>query len=84
MFFCLYGVNDSLLRQSEKKCSTKKVLMMQTYDFKKGHRSYGTNTSSESAGTAQPSDRVIQNILNFARCTQCINVRNVRIKLYLN
>ena len=52
MFFCLYGVNDSSLRQSEKKCSTKKVLMMQTYDFKKGHRSYGTNTSSESAGTA--------------------------------
>ena len=57
---------------------------MQAYDFKRGHRSFGTNTSSESAGTAQPSDRVIRNILNFARCTQCINVRNVKIKLYLN
>lgn len=58
--------------------------MMQEYDFKRGYRPLGTNTSSESAGTVQPSDRVIRNILNFARCTQSINVRNVRIKLYLN
>ncbi len=58
--------------------------MMQTYDFKKGQRSLSTNTSSESASTVQPSDRVIQNILNFARCVQSVNVRNVRIKLYLN
>lgn len=58
--------------------------MMQEYDFKQGYKSYSTNTSSESAGTAQPSGWVIKNILNFARCTQCINVRNVRIKLYLN
>jgi len=58
--------------------------MMQTYDFKKGRRPVGTNTSSESASTVQPSKRVIQNILNFARCVQTVNVRNVRIKLYLN
>ncbi len=58
--------------------------MMQEYDFKQDLWSVGTNTSSESASTVQPSERVIQNILNFARCTQCINVRNVRIKLYLN
>ncbi len=58
--------------------------MMQEYDLKQDLWSVGTNTSSESASTVQPSERVIQNILNFARCTQCINVRNVRIKLYLN
>ena len=57
---------------------------MQEYDYKQDHWSVGTNTSSESAGTVQPSDRVIKNILNFAMCTQSINVRNVRIKLYLN
>lgn len=57
---------------------------MQEYDFNQDRRSVGTNTSSESACTVQPSERVIRNILNFARCTQCINVRSVRIKLYLN
>lgn len=57
---------------------------MQEYDFNQDRRSVGTNTSSESACTVQPSERVIRNILNFARCTQCVNVRNVRIKLYLN
>jgi len=57
---------------------------MQTYDFKKGYRPLSTNTSSESASTAQPSDRVIKNILNFARCVQTVNVKNVRIRLYLN
>lgn len=58
--------------------------MMQEYDFNQDRRSVGTNTSSESASTVQPSARVIQNILNFARCVQTVNVRNVRIKLYLN
>lgn len=57
---------------------------MQTYDFKKGLRPAGTNTSSKSASTVQPSDRVIRNILNFARCVQTVNVKNVRINLYLN
>ena len=53
--------------------------MMQEYDLK-----ISTNTSSESASTIQPSIRVVRNILNYARCTQCINVKDVRIKLYLN
>lgn len=43
------------------------------------------NTSSKSASTSmQPSMRVVQNILNFARCSQNINVKEVKIKLYLN
>ena len=58
--------------------------MMQEYSFKTSRQGLSTNTSLESASTAQPSKRVVQNILNFARCTQYINVRNVRIKLYLN
>lgn len=44
-----------------------------------------TNTSSNSASTkAQPSLRVVRNILNFARCCQNIGVKDVKIKLYLN
>lgn len=58
--------------------------MMQEYDFKQDLWSVSTNTSSESACTLQPSKRVVQNILNFARCTQCVNIGNVRIELYLN
>ncbi len=58
--------------------------MTQEYDFKRGHQSLSTNTSWESASTVQPSKRVVQNILNYARCIQSINVRDVRIKLYLN
>ena len=58
--------------------------MTQEYDFKKGITPYGTNTSSESASTLQPSPRVIRNILNFARCTQNVSVRGMKIKLYLN
>lgn len=57
---------------------------MQDYDFKPSHRGSSTNTSMESVSMVQPSKRVVQNVLNFARCTQCINVRNVRIKLFLN
>lgn len=57
---------------------------MHDYDFIQGCTPYGTNTSSESAGTLQPSQRVIKNILNFARCTQCIKVQEREIKLYLN
>lgn len=64
--------------------NSKKVLMTQEYDYKRGHKTLSTNTSSESASTAQPSRRVVQNILNFARCTQCVYVKDVRIKLYLN
>lgn len=58
--------------------------MTQEYDYKQSHRLVSTNTSSESAGTQQPSKRVVQNILNFARCTQTIRLGDVRIKLFLN
>ena len=58
--------------------------MMQEYDYETSLKGLSTNTSSKPASTAQPSKRAVQNILNFARCTQCVNVRNVRIKLYLN
>lgn len=58
--------------------------MMQEYDFKKGQQPASTNTSSESACTVQPSQRAIRNILDFARCIQSVNVRNVNIRLYLN
>ena len=58
--------------------------MTQEYDFKQGRRPVGTNTSSNSASTLQPSGRVIQNILNFARCTQCMCVKNQKIRLFLN
>lgn len=64
--------------------NSKKVLMTQEYDYKKGLRPVGTNTSSESLSTAQPSERVVQNILNFARCTQNLSVGKIRIKLFLN
>ena len=57
---------------------------MHDYDLKQGGTPYGTNTSSESACTLQPSQRVITNILNYARCTQCIRVRDREIKLFLN
>ncbi len=53
---------------------------MQDYDF---HKS--TNTSSESVGTmVQPSQRVVQNILRYARCSQDIRLGDVTLKVYLN
>ena len=58
--------------------------MMQEYDSKQDQWSVGTNTSSESACTLQPSSRVIRNILNYARATQTVNAGNVRIRLCLN
>lgn len=58
--------------------------MTQEYDFKQGHRPVGTNTSSNSASTLQPSKRAIQNILNFARCTQCVKSGKLGIRLWLN
>ncbi len=58
--------------------------MMQQYDFQKAHDGSSTNTSLESVSMVQPSKRVVQNILNYARCTQTVNVKNVRIKLCLN
>ncbi len=58
--------------------------MTQEYEFKQGRRPVGTNTSSNTASTLQPSGRVIQNILNYARCTQCICVKGGKIRLFLN
>lgn len=54
--------------------------MMQDYDL-----TNSTNTSSETAGTVvQPSARVVQNILRYARCSQDIRLGDVSIKVYLN
>ncbi len=54
--------------------------MMQDYDFLSS-----TNTSSETASTTeQPSQRVLRNILQYARCFQDINMGDVNIKVYLN
>ena len=58
--------------------------MTQEYEFKQGRRPVGTNTSSSSASTLQPSGRVIRNILNYARCTQCICAKEQKIRLFLN
>lgn len=59
--------------------------MMHDYDFMPTLKGKSTNTSSKSASTSiQPSIQVVQNILNFARCCQNINVNEVKIKLYLN
>ncbi len=57
---------------------------MQDYDFTPSRRGSSTNTSMKSVSMIQPSKRVVQNVLNYARCTQCVNVGKVRIKLYLN
>lgn len=59
--------------------------MMQDYDFMPTLEGKSTNTSSKSVSTPmQPSLRVVQNILNFARCCENINVNEVKIKLFLN
>lgn len=61
--------------------------MMQNYDLASDPEAKSTNTSSSPAGTPQtpaPSKKAVQNILNFARCYQCVNVQNLKIKLYLN
>ena len=52
---------------------------MQDYEFSSTSTSYGT------AGTSvQPSPKVVQNILRYARCIQNIRMGDVRIKVYLN
>ena len=54
--------------------------MMQDYEpYQSTSTSYGT------AGTSvQPSPKVVQNILWYARCIQNIRMGDVRIKVYLN
>lgn len=58
--------------------------MMKDYEFLQSQN--GTASTSENAVSTlkQPSKRTLQNILNFARCCQSINVKDVKIKLYLN
>ena len=44
-----------------------------------------TATSFETASTTvQPSPKVVQNILQYARCFQNIRIGDVNIKVYLN
>lgn len=59
--------------------------MMQDYEFASKPEAKSTNTSSKTAGTLeQPSSKAVQNILNFARCYQCVNIKDVKLKHYLN
>lgn len=58
--------------------------MMKDYELAPSPK--GTANTSEKAVSAlkQPSKRTLQNILNFARSSQSINVKDAKIKLYLN
>lgn len=57
------------------------VLSM-TQDYKL----YGDAESSfdTTSAVAQPSQRVVQNILQYARCCQNIRIGEINIKVYLN
>lgn len=58
---------------------------MQNFDSLSAVSGEIKNTSLKSASTeVRPSERVVQNILNFARNAQQLTVENKRIKLYLN
>ena len=49
------------------------------------YQSIPSDTSFEKANTTvQPSPRVVQNILQYARCYQNIRIGDVNIKVYLN
>ena len=53
--------------------------MMHDYEF------VNSDTSFETVSTiVQPSPRVVQNILQYARCYQNIRIGDVNIKVYLN
>lgn len=53
--------------------------MMQEYDLS------GTGTLSVPAeATMQPSEQILQNILNFARCYQNIEAEGLHMKVFLN
>ena len=59
--------------------------MMQDYDFLPLMEEQGTNTSSNAASTnVQPSEQVVKNILDFARCCQRISTQDVELKFCLN
>ena len=52
--------------------------MMKDYEFEE------TEMSLAAEATVQPSEQVLQNIINFARSYQTIDVEGVRLKLFLN
>ena len=54
--------------------------MMQNYDF------LSTDTFSVTSASidVQPSDQVVQNILNFARSCQIVEVEGTPLELFLN
>lgn len=59
--------------------------MMQDYDFTTTYSGKVKNTSLNSASTnVQPSQRVVRNILNFARCCQHLSVDGKKITINLN
>lgn len=58
--------------------------MMNDYDFLPAPKASATSSENAVSTTKQPSKRTLQNILNFARCCQNINVKDVKFKLYLN
>ena len=70
------GVNSGVFNV----CSTKKARMMQQYDF-----TPSTDTFSTAASTSiQPSEQTLQNIRNFARSYQTVEVEGRVIEVYLN
>lgn len=59
--------------------------MKHDYDFLPMMEEPGTNTSLKSvAASVQPSQQVVQNILDFARCCQHITTRKVKLRFCLN
>lgn len=58
--------------------------MMKDYDFLPSPKTAATTSENAVSTHKQPSKRTLQNILNFARCCQNINVKDVKFKLYLN
>jgi len=50
------------------------------------YKLYGDAESSfdTTSAVAQPSQRVVQNILQYARCCQNIRIGEINIKVYLN
>ena len=61
--------------------------MMHNYDFftHRGQSDRKSRTEWEQSETlTMPPAKVVRNILNYARATQCINVKGHRIRLCLN
>lgn len=58
--------------------------MQHDYDFLPLLEETSTNTSLKSVASTQPSQEVVQNILDFARCCQQITSQRVKLKICLN